>query len=76
MRHFTSDARSYRHRLAGSFATSGHKAKELSIQNSGLSTVSWDLKNDMGDKVASGIYVYVVTDAAGDKARGKVAVIK
>ena len=56
------------------YTVSGHKVKELSTQNSGLST--WDLTNDSGDKVASGIYVYLITDTQGDKVRGKVAVIK
>ena len=56
------------------FTASGHKVKELSAQNSGLST--WDLTNDSGDKVASGIYLYIITDSQGDKVRGKVAVIK
>jgi hypothetical protein len=32
--------------------------------------------NDSGDKVASGIYVYLITDSQGDKGRGKMAVIR
>jgi hypothetical protein len=56
------------------FTASGHKVKELSAQSSGLST--WDLTNDSGDKVASGVYIYLITDSQGDKVRGKVAVIK
>ena len=39
-------------------------------------SASWDLANDKGDKVASGIYVYLITDGQGNKAKGKVAVIK
>jgi hypothetical protein len=34
------------------------------------------LTNDSGDKVGSGIYLYLITDGQGDKVRGKVAVIK
>ena len=56
------------------FTASGHKVRELSAQNSGLST--WDLTNDSGDKVASGIYIYLITDSQGNKTKGKVAVIK
>jgi len=56
------------------FTTSGHKVKELSAHSSGLST--WDLTNDSGDKVASGIYIYLITDSQGDKTKGKVAIIK
>jgi len=58
------------------FTVSGHLVKTLSTQNSGLSTVTWNLTNDSGDRVASGIYLYVITDTAGDKARGKVAIIR
>jgi hypothetical protein len=36
----------------------------------------WDLKTDKGDNVASGIYLYVVTDGNGRKRKGKVAVVK
>ena len=55
------------------FTVSGHKVKEL--QGDGPS-IPWDLTNDSGVKVASGIYVYLVTDSQGDKVRGKLAVIK
>jgi len=55
------------------FTASGHKVKELTTSES---KIDWDLKNDSGDKVASGIYLYVVTDDQGDKVKGKVAVIK
>ena len=55
------------------FTVSGHKVKEL--QTNGPS-VPWDLTNDSGDKVASGIYVYLMTDGQGDKVRGKLAVVK
>jgi hypothetical protein len=58
------------------FSVAGHLVKTLSTQNSGLSTVTWNLINDYGDKVASGIYLYLITDSQGDKVTGKVAVIK
>jgi len=38
--------------------------------------VSWPLTNDSGDIVASGIYLYVITDGLGNKSRGKVTVIR
>jgi hypothetical protein len=37
---------------------------------------AWDLKNDGGDGVASGIYLYLVTDGQGNKAHGKFAIIR
>jgi len=61
------------------FTTSGHEVKALSEVN-GLAT--WDLKNSSGDKVASGIYVYLITvgdtgyGGSAQKLKGKVAVIK
>jgi len=38
--------------------------------------IVWDLTNNSGDKVASGVYLYLITDSQGDKVQGKVAVIK
>jgi hypothetical protein len=55
------------------FTVSGHLARDLGTVNG---SVAWDLTNDSGDKVASGIYIYLITDSQGDKARGKVAIIK
>jgi len=55
------------------FTVSGHKIKEISTNQTKL---NWDLTNDSGDKVASGVYLYVITDSAGNKVKGKVAVIK
>src|SRR5277367_2054151 len=61
------------------FSISGHLVKTL-IPN--IDTATWDLTNDSGDKVASGIYVYLITTGDtgyggnGQKVRGKLAVIK
>ena len=59
------------------FTVSGHLVRTLSTQDSGLRTgsLAWDLKNDKGDPVASGIYIYLVTDGQGNMKRGKVAVV-
>ena len=40
------------------------------------SSASWDGENDSGDIVASGVYVYIITNIAGEKATGKIMVIK
>ena len=58
------------------FTVSGHLIKTLGAQGSGLGTLTWDLTNDSGSTVASGIYIYLVTNDQGQKARGKLAVIK
>lgn len=36
----------------------------------------WDLTNDFGEKVASGVYNYAVGNDRGETRRGKVAVIR
>ncbi|MDD3626554.1 MAG: T9SS type A sorting domain-containing protein, partial [bacterium] len=36
----------------------------------------WFLKNEAGISIASGVYLYVITDTAGDEKKGKIAVIK
>jgi hypothetical protein len=38
--------------------------------------ILWDITNSEGDAVAPGVYVYVVTNAAGQKKNGKLAIIK
>jgi len=61
------------------FTVSGHKVKAIGETGG---QVSWDLTNDSGDKVASGIYVYLITigdtgyGGSAQKLKGKVAVIK
>jgi hypothetical protein len=39
-------------------------------------SISWDRRNDKGDEVASGLYLYFITDQQGSKARGKLTIIK
>lgn len=41
----------------------------------GVSSFVWDLTNDSGDKVESGVYIYLVT-MGGEKITGKIAVIR
>jgi len=55
------------------FTMSGHQVRSLTPA-SGKAT--WDLKNDGGETVASGIYFYSVTDGRADKSQGKLAVIR
>jgi len=54
------------------YTTSGHWVKTLPVNGT---QALWDLTNDHGDKVASGIYMYVIT-ANSDKKVGKIAVIR
>lgn len=50
------------------------KTIEVTPQHSGRPT--WDGRNDAGEKVASGIYIYVITTEEGYRAIGKIGVIK
>jgi serine protease len=36
---------------------------------------SWDVKNEDGEELARGVYLYVVTNEAGEKKTGKIAVL-
>ena len=55
------------------FTLSGELVREANVTGQG--TWSWDVKNDKGENVARGIYVYLVTNSAGEKVIGKIAVI-
>ncbi|OGS20205.1 MAG: hypothetical protein A3J83_08725 [Elusimicrobia bacterium RIFOXYA2_FULL_40_6] len=52
---------------------SGELVRRLSESNF---EIEWDAKNERGDFVSSGIYIYVLKDTAGNKKTGKIAVIK
>jgi len=55
------------------FTISGQWVKSLSAPDG---TVLWNLTNDAGDKVGSGLFLYLITDGQGGKARGKLAIIR
>jgi hypothetical protein len=55
------------------FTVSGHLLRTLTT---GTSSTTWDLTNDSGQIVASGIYIYLATNDQGQQARGKVVVIQ
>ncbi|MCD8481136.1 MAG: hypothetical protein LRZ88_13665 [Candidatus Cloacimonetes bacterium] len=48
----------------------------MKLNESPYARFEWDGKNKAGDIVANGIYYFVVTDADGNVARGKIAVLK
>ncbi|MEW6618112.1 MAG: gliding motility-associated C-terminal domain-containing protein [bacterium] len=50
---------------------------ELVFKKEGIDyTYEWDGRNDAGRKVASGVYLYCITNTKGDKCIGKLAIIK
>ena len=55
------------------FTVSGHWVRTLGPGNGVL---AWDLKNDSGDLVASGLYFYLLSNDQGQKGRGKFAIIR
>jgi hypothetical protein len=55
------------------FTVSGRLVREYARVSG---TQEWDLKTDKGDRAASGIYIYVITDGQGGKRTGKVGVVR
>lgn len=55
------------------FSVSGHKVKALHTNGP---TTTWDLTNDSGDRIGSGIYLYLITDTQGSKVKGELAILK
>jgi len=53
------------------FTISGQHVRTLT----GTQSISWDLNNTSGQRVASGVYLYLLT-ANGQKKIGKIAVIR
>lgn len=54
------------------FTISGQEVKNLDATNG---TASWDRTNESGERVASGVYLYLVTDILGQESHGKIAII-
>ena len=55
------------------FTASGHLVKTLETSST---RATWDRTNEAGDKVASGVYLYLVTDVLGNETSGKLAIVK
>lgn len=55
------------------FTLSGQLAKDLGTVDS---RVQWELDNDRGDRVASGIYLYLISTPDGSKQTGKIVIIR
>ncbi len=56
------------------YTLSGQLIKEIEVSDEGM--VFWDVKNEQGKKIASGIYIYLIVDEKGNKKTGKIAIIK
>jgi len=55
------------------FDLAGRLIKDLGSANG---TTTWDLTNTSGEPVASGLYLYLVTNDSGQMTRGKLAIIR
>ncbi|MBU1752696.1 DUF11 domain-containing protein [bacterium] len=55
------------------FNIAGELVREITVQSS---PQSWDTCNSDGERVASGIYIYLITDPAGNKKTGKLGIIR
>jgi hypothetical protein len=56
------------------FTVSGEKVKTLQ-KDSNIDSMGWDLRNEAGQRVASGLYLYVVT-APGSSKKGKLVLVR
>jgi len=50
--------------------------ESLATQAKAMQSIRWDGKNEAGDIVSNGVYFFVVTTDKGEKAIGKVAVLR
>jgi hypothetical protein len=55
------------------FNLQGGQVRELQATGASL---PWTLSNEDGQPVASGVYFYLITDDAGNKKSGKIAVLR
>jgi hypothetical protein len=56
------------------FTVAGHLVRRLSVADGG--TIRWDLRNESGQRAASGLYLFLLSHPDADSARGKLAVIR
>ncbi len=58
------------------YTIAGQLVDEIEIKNNFSGTAEWDCCNSSGKKVASGIYIYLITNDKGKKTTGKISVIR
>jgi hypothetical protein len=57
------------------YTISGKLVKKLAV-GSGQNQVNWNLSNEAGKSIIPGLYLYVVTDSAGNRKAGKLVITK
>lgn len=58
------------------YTVAGELVKTLYVESDGLCQKIWHVDNNAGEKVASGIYIYIITNSAGEKCTGKIGIIR
>jgi hypothetical protein len=56
------------------YTVSGEKVRTL-VKDSNIDSMGWDLRNTAGQRVASGLYIYVITSTGSTK-KGKIVVVR
>ena len=56
------------------FDLSGNLVREERVLNQ--ASYQWDAKNGEGEEVASGVYIYLITNSSGKKASGKLGIVR
>lgn len=62
------------HAVVTIYTISGEKVRTIE-KTSNIDSLAWDLKNDAGSRVASGLYLYFI-DGGGSVKKGKLVVIR
>jgi hypothetical protein len=57
------------------YTISGKLVKKLVIQ-SGISEANWDVLNEEGNSITTGLYLYTITDSDGGRKIGKIAIAR
>ncbi len=56
------------------YTLSGERVRTI-LENDGDGQAVWDVKNDSGNELSSGVYLYIISNAGGEK-RGKIVLTK
>ena len=65
----------YIYTISGELVKTLDDAMEITSEG-GSATATWDLRNEAGNLVAQGVYIYFVPEATGNRKTGKIAIIK
>ncbi len=57
-------------------SVNGEQVADLSKNNDGSGLLAWDTKNSRGSRVASGVYIYLITTPQGEHKKGRIAVVR